>query len=180
MLGTRAIEIKHVPETQWRFCWGVSLARFYLPLILATYRSAWRCLLPGETYKALCQKACRACGAQASMEEKWEVTFPRAGGSSLEFPVALRISCELVMIMKVNHQARQWPVLSQSWAHMLFNWRMGDPTTECSTSLPSVKSNGKSSRRKNLTGCYFRRATKNSVTTTQVPWLLALLGLTNK
>lgn len=115
------------------------------------------------------QALCRACGAQASMEEKWEVTFHRAGGSSLEFPIALRTSCEPVMIMKVNHQARQWPILSQSWAHMLYNWRMGGPTTECSTSLPSVKSNGKSSQRKNLTGCYFHRAKKNSVTTKQVP-----------
>lgn len=131
---------------------------------LGHFRSAWRYLLPGETYKALC----RACRAQASME-KWEVTFHRAGGSSLEFPIALRTSCEPVIIMKVNHQARQWLILSQSWAHMLFNWRMGGPTTECSTSLPSVKSNGKSSQRKNLTGCFFHRAKKNSVTTTQVP-----------
>lgn len=58
-------------------------------------------------YKALCQKDGRACRAQASTEKKWEVTFHRTGGSSLEFPIAWRISCELVMIMKVHHQARQ-------------------------------------------------------------------------
>lgn len=170
MLGTRDIETKHVPDSQWHFRWGIRLAPFYLPLILATFRSAWRCLPPGETYKALCQKTGRAWWGPGFHGKEAGSDIHRAGGSSsLEFPITLKISCELVMIMKVNHLARQWPILSQSGAHMLFNWRMGDPTTEGSASLPSVKSNGKSTRRKNLTGCYFHRAKKNSVTITQVP-----------
>lgn len=137
--------------------WPCSIFLWSWPLSDQLERTSYQ---ERQTYKALCQKACWACGAQASMEGKWEVTFHRAGGSSLEFPITLRISCELVMIMEVNHQARQWRILSQSWAHMLFNWRMGGPPTECSTNLPSIRSNEKLSQRKNLTGCYFHRQSK--------------------